>query len=150
MKISVQIIQDSTMRTKEFELPSMELRSQINSVSDSLAAFIHKRVKAAKTQNKHYLKANKPLQVRIQAGTKVVFNSLSFDCLDALGFELKFNSLNTPKQIQSLSRKFKHAIDEFCTEFRIVDFNDDVLSNDAIDAIDVSWVDEYLAKKDSK
>jgi len=152
MKIQVQITQEATVRSMEFPITKTELRSVINAISDSLASFIHKRVKIAKTQNKHYLKANKPLGIRIQAGTKVIMNSRKLDCVDALGFELKFNSLRTPQQIQNLSRKLKFVMDEFCTEFRIVDFGDDVLGNveASIDAMDVSWLDEYLAKKDAK
>lgn len=152
MKISVQIKQDATVRSMEFPITKTELRPIINAISDSLASFIHKRVKVARTQNKHYLKANKPLEVRIQAGTKVILNSRKLNCVDTLGFELKFNSLRTPQQIQNLSRKLKFVMDEFCTEFRIVDFGDDVLNNveSSIDAMDVSWLNEYLSKKDSK
>ena len=152
MKISVEISQDTTVRSREFDIPKTELKAQINAVSDSLASYIHKRVKSAKSQNKHYLKANKPLNIRIQAGTKVVFNSKKLDCLDTLGFELKFNSLRTPQQIQNLSRKLKYAMDEFCTDFRIVDFGDDVLDDveKTIDAMDVQWLKEYLAQKEAK
>jgi hypothetical protein len=128
MKISVVLQQESVIRGIEFNIEKDELKAQINSVADSLTGWIAKRVRSAKMNNKSYLKANKPIQVRIKAGTKLVFDSAKMDAVETLGFDIKFNSLGTPKQKQMFSRKLKFAMDEFTSEFRIMDFGDDVLS----------------------
>lgn len=144
MKISIRLSQEGVCDAifLNFEIDKTELNAQICSVSDTLADWIQDQARRVKLSGSGIkLKANRDIDMRIQAGTKVVLNTQTLKASKGIDTLIKFNSVMSKQGKIKLSRKIKFAMSDFVKDVKISNFGDDVLT-----ALEQDKYEELISK----
>ena len=133
MKVKIQFSQEGNFDKYflEFETSAKadDMNALICSVSDRISQTMHEKCVKAKVGYRGItFKANRPIQMRVQVGTSVLFETHKANVKQGCETEVKFNSISTTEGKIKFARQLKWLIAEYAKDIVLVDFGDDVLS----------------------